>query len=220
MFQFRSLVMALLIAAVSASCGVINKSLTLKVPSPPTVAASARIHTLKIAAPVAGANVFVLEDLTAGSQTRLSTPLAHGSQVTYVAIPAGLKRADFVYNLESDSGPMFTTALRGLFNEDSGSSVDVQVAADFKYGLTERRENVAGGWGNTNTIGLHIVVRLILSTNDQVVYDKTYTAFESDSYSTRWVTFPGSDFLDGLFQKGLRAICSNIASDAEVVKHL
>jgi hypothetical protein len=140
--------------------------------------------------------------------------------VSTFTIPAGLKRADFTYSLTNDSGPIFSTALQDLFKKDQGSSVDAQVAADFKYGLTERRENVNLGFGNTNTIGLQMVVRLILTSNGQVVFDKNYTAFESDSYSTSWVTFPSSDFLDKLFQKALIDVRSQIASDAEIAKHL
>lgn len=185
------------------------------------MAAPLRIHTLKVTAPSVGTNVFVFEDYSVGTNMALATGgPAGGTVLTTVTAPAGLKRADFTYSLANDSGPMFSTALQDLFKKDQGSSVDAQVAADFKYGLTERKQNVNLGFGNSNTIGLQMVVRLILTSNGQVVLDKTYTTFESDSYSTAWVTIPSSEFLDGLFQKALKGIRAQIDSDSEVAKHL
>jgi len=220
--RITSFLLGLLIAAGGAGCAFqITKPLTLNTPMGLPVAAPWRIHALKVAAPPAGTNVFVFEDLTVGTSMAFATLGPTGGTVmTTVSVPAGLKRADFTYNLANDSGPLVSTALKNLFEENPGSSVDAQVGADFKYGLTERKENVNLGFGNRNTIGLQMVVRLVLTSSGQVVLDKNYTTFESDSYSTSWVTIPSSEFLDALFQKALKGIRAQIAGDPEVAKHL
>lgn len=214
----RRIVLAAIILAYGLCGCTINQSLSLNKPMTFPAVASLRIRTLKVTAPAAGTNVFVFEDVTTGTTIVSTRPVAGGAITMISTVPAGLKRADFVYNLANDSAPMFSAALKYLLKEDQGSGVDAQLAADFKYGLMERRENVNLGWGNTNTIGIHMVAELILTSSGKVVLDKKYTAFESDSYSTRWMTIPSSDFLDTLFQKALRDISSQIASDSEVAE--
>jgi hypothetical protein len=208
------------LAAIGAGCGFqITKPLTLKAPTGAPAPTSLRIRELTVAAPTAGAKVFVFEDLTVGTSVAIMGVGAYVTTMSVVSVPAGLKRADFTYSLVNDSGPMVGAALRTLFREDPGATVEARVAADFKYGLAERKK-ANFGFGDANTIGLNMFVRLVLTSNGQVVLDKNYTAAESDSYSTAWVTYPSSDFLDGLFHKALRNISTQIASDPEVAKRL
>jgi hypothetical protein len=195
MDSMRRIALAAILSAGVCGC-TFNKSLTLNKPIPLPAAASLRVRTLKVTAPAAGTNPFVLGDVT--------TPAP--------IVGTALKRADFVYPLSNDSAPMFRAALKDLLKQDPGSSVDAQLAADFQYGLIERK-------ANANTVGLRMVANLVLTSNGQVVLEKQYTAFESDSYSTVWLTVPSSDFLDGLFQRALSDIGSQIASDSEVARH-
>ncbi len=220
--RIRPFLTGLLVAAAGAGCAFqITKPLTLNTPMGLPAAAPLRVHTLKVAAPPAGTNVFVFADLTTGSRMSFFTGGPAGGMVmTTITVPAGLKRADFTYNLANDSAPLVSTALQGLFEENPGAGVDARVAADFKYGLTERKENVNLGFGNRNTIGLQMVVRVVLTSNGQAVLEKNYTAFESDSYSTSFLTYPSGEFLDALFQKALKGIRAQIAGDPEVAKHL
>lgn len=206
------------LAVVSAGCAF-NMPLTLNAPMDLPAAVTFRIHTLKVAAPPAGANVFVFEDFSTYMPAAVASP--GGISFSGTSGGGGIKRADFTYTLANDSGPTFSTALKNLFKEDPGSSVDAQVVADFNYRLMKRREGVnLFGSGNTNTIGLNMVVRLVLTSNGQVVLEKNYTASESDSYPTAWVTIPSRDFLDALFRQALRRISSQIAGDSEIAKYL
>lgn len=73
---------------------------------------------------------------------------------------------------------------------------------------------------NPSKLTFYLRIDMLRLIFGQVVLDKKYTAFESDSYSTRWVTFPSSDFLDIMFQKALRDVSAQIARDPEVARHL
>ncbi len=206
---------SLLVAAGSAGCQI-TKSLTLSPPTGITATSALKVHTLKVTAPPVGTNVFVFEDVANWFVTGGQLIGAPG-----IVRVNDYKRADFNYILANDSGPMFGTVLKNLFQEDPACTVDAQIAADFKYGLMERKDWAGiAGWENMNKVGIRMVARLTLASNGKVVLAKNYTALAEDSYSTRWLTFPSSDFLDGLFQKALKGISSQIAGDTEVTKHL
>jgi len=171
------------------------------------------VSNITIEAPEKGQNVFTFRDIKTFS---LPGTYVEGGGVG-IYMPDGeavtINRANFEYYLSENSDTIFYDALSTMLRTEQTSPYTLRCKADFSYYLPKREFL-------SNILGISMRLNMVIIKDSVEVFENNYEVAEEEEYSTAWVTIPGNDLMNGLFNKAVNKIMDQLVSDNRIEEAL